>query len=145
MTLARHFCFNQEEMEKTKNSWHNYTFLVSSSLCREKLFCGYKLLTYPAPPPPKKTFTLRNQTCSLLAIQTHLQKYWNSDKGSKICHEQNCKGQGSPNFPCPWWSLRQKSTKNMSCLLWTNERKLVKKAAKREVVFFTEATLSLYL
>lgn len=56
MTLAWHFYFNKEEMEKTKNSWHNYTFLVSSSLCKEKLFCGYKLLTYPAPPPKKNIY-----------------------------------------------------------------------------------------
>lgn len=145
MTLAWHFYFNKEEMEKTKNSWHNYTFLVSSSLCKEKLFCGYKLLTYPAPLPQKKHLPWGIRHALYLQYKHTFRNTEIQIRGQKDVMNKNCKGQGSPNFPCPWWSLREKSTKNMSCLLWTNERKLVKKAAKREAVFFPEATLSLYL
>lgn len=96
MTLVWHFCFIQEEMEKSKNSWHNDTFLVWSSnelpLCREKLFCGCKLLTYPAPETiyPEESDIL--SVCNTNAIQM---------KGQKDVMNKNCKEQGSHNFSHP--------------------------------------------
>lgn len=71
------------------------------------------------PSPPKKHLPRGIRHALYLRYKHTFRNTEIQIRGQKDAMNKSCKGQDSPHFPCPWWSLRGKPTKNMSCLLWT--------------------------